>query len=622
MPAANFTGVVGIPDSLSWTQFWEAIPPHFSLEKSHGRLYALLTLSLDKQEEDSDLTPLGKELITFLNEKFFSSPTPPDLASHLEQTIKEISEEQPIFTKIDPKIDLIVFILLSDKIIISRSSESSAYLLRQNQLAPLFSPDQKTVTGPLQPSDRFFLFSPALESLLGPDQISKLLSSSDQEALKEKVSLQIHSAPDQSPLGLLIVSPTPPSTSSSEELSLSSSPSPSLPSSSFLSRLQKRLPHLPFSPPSLSLAHYEPGALSRRRRLSALLGLSFLVFLSVSIFFGSRHRQAQDQENRFQTIKAETEEKINQAKSLQNLDLESSLQIAREADLLLKDLDSFSLWPEDVAVLRQTIDLLLSQSGEKGKTQAQPFYDLGLIAADLSPSQIFWEKDNLYLLSPGQHRLDLLNTVGKSTQIVSSAEEISQAKSFCATNNHFYILTPDGIFDLSKTEAKKVIDKEDLPENPLTLSGWNGSLYLLDSTPTIWKYSPTATGFATRQNWLVSGKINFENPISLAINGSIWVLGQLGELQPYLRGQPDSFNPQPLKVSAPAFSLTTGPDTKLISFADSDNNIFVFTKDSQLKAQYNLGTPAKVTATAIAVDETQNRLFILGDDHQLYTLAI
>ena len=298
------------------------------------------------------------------------------------------------------------------------------------------------------------------------------------------------------------------------------------------------------------------------------------------------------------------------------------MQIAREADLLLKDLDSFSLWPEDVAVLRQNIDLLLSQSGEKGKTQAQPFYDLSLIAADLSPSQIFWEKDNLYLLSPGQHRLDLLNTVGKSTQIVSSAEEISQAKSFCATNNHFYILTPDGIFDLSKTEAKKTVDKEDLPENPFTLSGWNGSLYLLDSTPTIWKYSPTATGFSTRQNWLASGKINFENPISLAINGSIWVLGQLGELQPYLRGQPDSFNPQPLKVSAPAFSLTTGPDTKLISFADSDNNIFVFTKDSQLKAQYNLGTPAKVTATALAVDETQTRLFILGDDHQLYTLAI
>ena len=74
----------------------------------------------------------------------------------------------------------------------------------------------------------------------------------------------------------------------------------------------------------------------------------------------------------------------------------------------------------------------------------------------------------------------------------------------------------------------------------VTFTSYNGNLYILDGKiGQLWRYTDTGTAYSRAVSSLNSMKYDLKNSISVAIDGSIYLLTTNGSVQKYTAGQPD-----------------------------------------------------------------------------------
>lgn len=151
---------------------------------------------------------------------------------------------------------------------------------------------------------------------------------------------------------------------------------------------------------------------------------------------------------------------------------------------------------------------------------------------------------------------------------------------------------------------------------------YSQKVYLLDSgNNQIYKYYPTQTGFGEKNNWLKDEQINLNNGISMAIDGSVYVLKSNGEILKFLQGKQQEFV---LKNIEPALEnptkIWTAFNSKYIYILEpSIKRIIISDKQGKVQKQY---TSEKFTqAQNFVVDEEKNKLYILADN-KVYELKI
>ncbi|MBU1088915.1 hypothetical protein KKA02_03495, partial [Patescibacteria group bacterium] len=162
--------------------------------------------------------------------------------------------------------------------------------------------------------------------------------------------------------------------------------------------------------------------------------------------------------------------------------------------------------------------------------------------------------------------------------------------------------------------------KESQPDlNIIDIQSWNNAIYLLDSnTPSVWKFNPSADSFGSIQNWIKED--NFSNQAtSIAINGKIWILKKDGTILSYLRGEEDPYKQNKEGDFKDTSNLLTTPDTNLLVFTDDSVIIYVYDKEGQSIAKYNLGDKK---IHDICIHQSSNILFVLCHDQKIYKIAL
>ena len=92
-----------------------------------------------------------------------------------------------------------------------------------------------------------------------------------------------------------------------------------------------------------------------------------------------------------------------------------------------------------------------------------------------------------------------------------------------------------------------------------------------------------------------------------------------GQLQPFIRGQSDSFRPQQPIVAQKAQNLVTSIDGDMLAFTDDQTIIYVYHKNGELLAKYDLGDKK---IHDIALDEASRIIYVLCHDQQIYRINI
>ncbi|MBU3999967.1 hypothetical protein KKG29_02190, partial [Patescibacteria group bacterium] len=208
--------------------------------------------------------------------------------------------------------------------------------------------------------------------------------------------------------------------------------------------------------------------------------------------------------------------------------------------------------------------------------------DFGSNSSNIQTCGLLLLNKNLYSYNSQNNAIYRYSLTKKTSEIVAvSSQNIGHLKIAEVVSDKivFYTDLPAiAVYDPAKNELKNSAIKFGADENDvIDLGGFGNNIYLLNKTDNeIYKHSAVLNGFANGVKWLAPLKTQFLtglekkepliNPVSLAIDGNIYVL-QNGGILKFQRGYKKEF-------SSPSTLIPFEGATKLFTAAD-EKNIYV-----------------------------------------------
>ncbi|HPJ16609.1 MAG TPA: hypothetical protein PK639_00060 [Candidatus Woesebacteria bacterium] len=570
---------IGTSSNSNWSQYWENEPDNPALALSHGHLFGLINLSTPTP--DTDLITFGRDLISIFNQAYYNS-TSPSIVSRLQSAV------DTILAKVDATtaISLGVCLVHQHRATFLTYGSIEINLKRQQQIAKILigSLDQVNfIQGPLQHLDLISISTTDFITSLGFDQLKEIYSLSTLQTIEETILSKFYSLPDQSGLSSCLIQVN--------------SPTESLPPpvSQPVTSVFKPKPVTVASPANL---------LVRRKKVNLAVIVLLIGLLTISSILGYRQNQLKKTNQLYSQQLSALNQKIASASEVKAVSLDAAQALVEQINQDYQSLKKIKPTSPDYQSIEDQIKNLSLTTGAKDAYQPQEIYQAKLLKANPDYRQISLEGNNAYFLSTTLNRIDQIDVnTKKQTEIYSGP--IGDIIDLAVTNGKVYLLYADHLSLVSASKLESVLDLK-LPDSaiPKSIEFWNGALYLLDvGTPTIWKYTPTATGFQPAVNWVKSEKIT-TSPQSFAINGNVWVLSTNGQVQEFTRGVPQTFAYQAdNKFDSPRL-LSTHPDSKFISFVDKDNYLYLVNKTDKTITRRQLAhqiLSQKMSASAVYV---------------------
>lgn len=607
---------IGRASSLDWSQYWENEPDNPAIIHRRGHLFGLINLH---SISTSDLPALGRQIIDAINQKYFSLDSD-NLAHDLSQSLSSL----PLPSTVTANIALAV--VCHQRVHLAISGAADIILRRHPTISHLLSSsvNQSLLSGPAIDNDTFFLATTPFLTQFGLEAINTALSLPQLEDTEENLISSLYAHDNQNGLAAALIRLHADDTDTSSIPDISSPPAPpppaivpSPPRRLFPNFLKKLIPPRPTYVTPLQGREYH-----RRRRLRTVVAVVLLIGLAVSSYLGYRRNQQHRLELSYQQLKSDLDQKLADATAVKTLNLDNSLNLARQAQDLFTQLQALNLHFSELSSYPDRLNSLLSQTGSADTSPAQVFYDTSLITDNPQFSQILISDSRLYLLDSASGRVDLVNLSGKSTQKFSQTSSLQGALAFAENQKNIYILRSDGLYLATSESLSQVVNftNSNPVLHPIDFAFWNSSLYLLDPDNTaIWKLAPSSSGFSSPTTWLKSVKDFPSNSASLAINGNVWLLTATGQISSYLRGLPQDFSVSSVYQATTANHLVTTSDGKYLAFIADGNYVYLYQKTGEVQARYNFADK-KVLDLALSSDSTA--IYLLCSDQKIYQITL
>lgn len=315
-----------------------------------------------------------------------------------------------------------------------------------------------------------------------------------------------------------------------------------------------------------------------RRRLAAIaIGLVILIIV-VSIFAISKNNFGQN-DQLFTKILADAKTKYDEGENLKDLNASLSQDSFKQAkDILVKNEEKF----------------------KNNSTQNKQLQELlGKINSEI-------KKEGGELVSPKE--------VGKeASQILSSEIGNASGLFFSENKNNVVSIDKSGVTQIDKGNGKKSqIIKKDW-QTAGGIGAFGSNIYVLDKSSGILKYVPSADTYS-KTDYFASDAPDLKDSISMAIDGSVYILFKDGSIKKYTRGKADKFEisglSKPLSSSAKLF---TNEDLNNLYVLDIPNSrIVVFGKEGEFKTSYSADIIK--SARDFDVKEADKKAYILSGD--------
>ncbi|HXS15476.1 MAG TPA: hypothetical protein VN711_05065 [Candidatus Saccharimonadales bacterium] len=218
-----------------------------------------------------------------------------------------------------------------------------------------------------------------------------------------------------------------------------------------------------------------------------------------------------------------------------------------------------------------------------------------------------------------------------STQLTKAADNASplltfqmkqQTKYVAEDTTDFYAADNNGVTATNrKTSTAKQIIKNSASYASLGGFGeYLGNFYILDQKDGILKYTSSGATY-TKSSYFTGKAPDLSKAISIAIDGSIWVLSSDGTVSDYLRGSavPMALTGLTKPLSNPSTIVTTADDTNIYILDNGNDRVVVVSKKGAFVAEYN-STLIK-NAAGLDVDEANKTAYILSGN-TIYQLSL
>ncbi len=378
----------------------------------------------------------------------------------------------------------------------------------------------------------------------------------------------------------------------------------------------------------------EEGANSFRRRLSTKkvvimvatgIGLLLLALVIISGFIMWR-RGIRDQAAAFvQPHNARYE----QAVQLARLD---PIRGRDQLEMLIEELRTLQAESKQGSEQRKAIEETLLKAeakleemvGSEALTIVPVWLDVQDQAQGFVASKVSSRPGIMLIADTTQQKAFLIDLRKKLTTPVDMSE-VPVATDLELRTNDELIALGSGIqsITISTGEVTTLADESDSNKAGNLISSFDNYIYVFNpASRRIYRYVDQEGDLSTPANWLTS-PLGFqaEDVYDLAVDGDLWLTTKTGELRKFTSGRATSFAiselPEPL--TGPVSIVTSADQTYMYLFVPNQGRVVVLSKDGVFVRQ--IKSNALAGATAVAVDEEQNQLYIVSGS-VVYQVAI
>lgn len=577
----NFAKIVATPTNDSWSQVYNA-----------GGLFAVLSLSKTQDpNEEKTLGILGKEVFNTLEEEYFTleAKNLKTIKQAVEITVKKIPEDVTSSFIVISVIDNVLYTFIFDhgKIILKRG-EKLGLILNQDGKKEIVS-----ASGFLEENDLVILETPQFAKIIDIQTLKDSLDHHSPSEIAENLSPKIHGEEEGGAAALIIAFKKPASSLSEienlekPELSLVQEESVQEPSQ-FLGKIKnlKDKLHFPniFAKLRERLKIDSFTSLTHSKKIFLTVAFILLIIFVASIYLAVKKRDDAKTEALFAQIYPVAEKKYNEGQSLIGLNENLAREDFREAQKILNE--GKTKFQTDSKEEKQIVELL-------GK----------LDAAINSSAKAF----SVTAKETDAKNSSLLNTeMNKNVNFVTSDDK------------YIYFLSDSGISTLDKKTNK---ERQMVKKSWTDASGLGvflGNLYVLDrKNSQVLKFVGTG-----KSNYFASGvSSDLSKTVSMAIDGSVWILLEDGSIKRFTKGKPDNFTISGLdqRLNKPTRIFTNADLGRIYILDNGNSRIVVFNKEGAYLEQYQ--TKILKDAKDFEVLEKEKKIYVLSQN-KIYEIEL
>jgi hypothetical protein len=612
--------IVGTASEKSWSQthvFRPSAEEANGSEKltSYGELLAALEFKVSG--EDISVSAFGKEIIQRLQEIYF--------ANESEGILRKVSQTmETLAAEFAPQIDLSIVMLViwenqgNHFAYAGRQGGGQIYLKRGEKTVPLFSGDSEAVavvSGQLMANDQLLLGTQQFFKIIPEGVVTSAMAQSEVNDSLENLAAVVHGHEDNSRAAGIVAKLT-------EDQALEAPPNPipnsvPSPSSSTSSSTSLRLEWLRAKIDQLLRGRsirLGQGS-SRQKKSAATIALILILVFATSLVLAGRKRQQTKQETEITNLLESVEYQVNEARGLLTLNPLRAKFLIQEAKLSLEEYrkNHDGKLPEKLEKLALEIDSLLGATQREYDAAATEWFSFDLVSEGFKATDWEVDENTLWAFDSVRQEVVSLDLSAKSSDILIQGEEVAGGnligltgnRGFVVTNNKVIVIDQDGevVAEVAADEWGEIADSV----------GFGGNLYLLDSTENgqIWKYTGVDAGLGSKQAYIDGTNLDLSSAVSLAIDGSVWMLFDDGTILKYVRGDKDSFVVTGLdEPLAEPVRIYTSPEVDNLYILDrAKTRVVVIGKSGEYQAQY--GWSGIAGAIDLVVSEEQGKIYLL-----------
>lgn len=359
----------------------------------------------------------------------------------------------------------------------------------------------------------------------------------------------------------------------------------------------------------------------QKSKAPVIAGVALLGILLVSIVFGMKAREEKAIRESYQDELTSAQHEYDEAQSLSGINEIRAKELILSAQNRVSELQERGIEDPQIQVLSTSIEQSLGDIAGIYRQQSEVFLDLSLIRADFQGDDLTFSTGEVGVLDATKERVTLVNVSSKRTKNIGALDLAPNALQLTSYNQRFYLLSSDGIRDITN-ELALVVRSEEWKADGALIGAFGGNLYVADTQNNmIWRYPGGSSTFGDGQKWLSDGiNVNLTNAVSWSIDGRIWILSNGGIITVYDRGVPRRVN----------LDGITGLDGATVIFADEsaeniyildpvNSRIVVFNKEGVFEAEYKVENLSNVTDFAVS-EEEQKIIYLEGN--KLWEIAL
>ncbi|MFA6602634.1 MAG: hypothetical protein WCT01_02400 [Candidatus Shapirobacteria bacterium] len=596
-------------DPAFWSRFWENEPDNPEVRLTKGHLFSLISIT---DSTGADLSVTGRALIDDLTSIYFSSQhLSPELAFKAITTVLS----GPDFQHLSPT--LVLLALVKDRLHLYLYGDTAIYLYRTSKVCLLSRAsvgESSTLQGQVIPGDLLLFGHKSFFDQYGESELHQPLPTTP-SALEDIFLTRLMEFSTQSTGAALVsILPDPDSLTATPmpAASASSQPPPSVQSPPHSSKFSFFKPRPVFVTP-VSSTHSQ-----RHGTLNLFLSLGVIVLIGLLVAFGYQRNQQLSVNRQTKELITQIESNLNQALSVKNLDPDAALALTQKAKTQLSKLKLINPNNPQALSLSKQVDQLAGRTGSGEDFNPPLFYDATLLSTNPEYQKMLLVGDQLALIDPASGRVDMVHLTLRSKSNFYQNPDLSSAQYFWVSGNR---ILSGSSSRLTTVEASKKVLYSFSDTAPYTAAAtWNDNSYLVAPSLTdIYKFTPqTKDNFSPPKPWLVSSKLDF-SPVSIAINGKIYLLGADCRVRLFDRGNPVDFLSVPITNCRSPSSLSVSSDGSRLAFLDNSVSAYLLDSQGQIKSRFAFLGKKFVD---VLLHPTLSKIYFLASDQKIYYLDL